>query len=192
MILPESPSAWFNLGQIYQSRSQVDSSAHCFEQAAKYNPDDPRYLLKLASARSNQGRFAEVLAPISTCERLDPDNPTVQTTYGIALYRLGRVPEALAKLQRAYTLSHGGEEACSNLGAAYFGLERLDSATHYFDRAVALGSRAPRVLESSIIAYLALGQDAAAQRALNMYRTINPNAGDLDFYRRQLGALKQP
>lgn len=186
--VPESPSAWFNLGQIYTSRSQFDSAAISFERAVRYNPQDPRYLLKLAAARNNQGRFADALAPISQCERLNPDNPVVQTTYGIALYRLGRVQEALPRFQTAYHLSHGGQEETANLGAAYFGLERHDSAVFYFDRAVALGGRSPRLYESLMIAQLALGRVEAAERTLTRYREINPKAGDLESYRRQLTA----
>jgi len=187
-VVPSSASAWFNLGQVYSTRSREDSAAISFENAVKYDPDNPRYLLKLVGARQKQGRFAEALPLITKCEEIDPANPTVQTNFGIVLYRLGREREAVAHFQRAYNLSHGAIEESSNLGSAYFGLGLNDSACIYLTRAVEIGSKAPRVYESLIQAQLAMGKTEEASATLYRYRAINPQAQDIDYYRNQLTA----
>jgi len=189
---PSSASAWFNLGQIYRLHGKEDSSAICFDNAVKFNPDNPRYLLKLAAARNKQGRYTDALPLITKCEQFDPGNPTVHTNFGIALYRLGRESEALAQFQEAYGLSNGGVEETSNLGAAYFGLGLNDSACIYLAKAVETGSKEPRVYESLILAQLEMGKLEDAKSTLSRYRVINPQAQDIDYYRKQLtGAVKK-
>jgi Flp pilus assembly protein TadD len=183
---PESPSAWFNLGQIHQTRGSVDSALLCFDKAVQFNPEDPHYLLKLTGALHKKGRFAEALPVITKCARVDATNPTVQTNFGITLYRLGREAEALDHFREAFALSRGGAEEAANLGSAYFGLRQDDSAMIYLARAIEAGSREPRVHESLILAQLATGRIEAAQATLARFRSFNPQSGDLDYYRRQL------
>ncbi|PWB70895.1 hypothetical protein C3F09_08540, partial [candidate division GN15 bacterium] len=190
-VVPTSATAWFNLGQVHNAHGRTDSALVCFDRAVQYSADNPRYLLKLAGILNKQGRYTEGLAVISKCEPLEPDNPVVQTNYGIALYRLGRDREALVRFQKAYALSGGGEEA-ANLGSAYFGLGQSDSACVYFQRALDKGSSAPRVLESLILAQLASGRVSEASATLARYRTINPQAQDIGYYRRQLTNPKRP
>ncbi len=185
---PNSGSAWFNLGQIHQTRGDVDSSLACFDKAVQCDSDNPRYLLKLVGAQHRKGRFAEALPFAAECAQLDPANPTAHTSLGITLYRLGREAEGLARFKEAFRLSNGGVEEASNLGAAYFGLRQDDSARIYLSRAVQLGSREPRVYESLILAHLVGGNVSEADAVLTRYRTINPQAPNLDHYRKQLTA----
>jgi tetratricopeptide (TPR) repeat protein len=183
---PNSASALFNLGQVYNSQNNYDSSEIYFEQAARLEPDNKIYMLKLADAKQKQKKFEEALHYLEISERLDPNNATIYTTKGIISYTLGDIQNAIHQFKIGYNMNPNGFDENYNLGSIYYATSIYDQAYPLLVKANQINPMFNDVYEYLIPVMLALGKEIEAIQTLQRYKSINPNAKSLEYYQQQI------
>jgi len=183
---PTYASAYFNLGQTYNFQHKTDSSEYFFEQAARLEPDNKIYMLKLADAKQKQKKFDEALHCLDICARLDPNNPSIFTTKGMILYGLGDIVNAVEQFHVAYRINPNGFEENYNLGSLNYATKLFEEAYPLLIKANQIDPNYNDAYEYLIPVMLALGKDTEAAKTLQRYKSINPNAKTIEFYRQQI------
>jgi eukaryotic-like serine/threonine-protein kinase len=96
-------TAWY----IYYSKIVVDLAAAEREVLAlqTIEPNNARYMIRVSSIRSDQGRFAEALPLAEAATRLDPLNALFWSFYSDQLRLVRRYPEAAVAARKAAALA---------------------------------------------------------------------------------------
>lgn len=145
---PETPHAFFELGDLLLDSGDFAGAAPALETAARLSPDSAGVEVALGRALLGSGRPAEAVAAFRRAVALAPDDPEalgrLAGTLAAHPRRDLRVPgEAVALAERlAEGFSFAEPRSLDVLGAAYAAAGRFDEAVRAAERALDLASRA--------------------------------------------------
>ena len=122
---PDHTTANQNLGNLYESRGELDKARKHYERVVKASPRDSMAHDNLASTLAAIGDDKRAEHHFRRAIALDPGNALAHNNWGAALMRSGRIPEAVTKIERAIEIWPQFPEARVNLGEAE--LRRGDS-----------------------------------------------------------------
>ena len=162
-----------DVGLWYMGINRYEEATETFERAAQFADEDS---LEAQEARVNKGaahaQLEEYDAAIGAYQealRIDNDSEhaaSAETNLAYALWEYGRTEEALEHAERAVEIDPRFPQAWYNRG--FFLSERglYEDAVNAFDNAIRLGMRNADILEEKALAHEELGEEEAAQEAV--------------------------
>jgi anaphase-promoting complex subunit 3 len=176
-----SPQAWCALGNAWSLARDHEQALRCFKRATQLNP-------KFAYAFTLQGHehvANEEYEKALTAYRLaiSADRRHYNAYYGI-----GRVYEKLGSYDKAYTHFHSASIINPTnavliccIGSVLEKQRQIVQALQYFSKATELAPYAPQTRYKKARALLALNQLDAAQRELEILKTLAPDEATVHF-----------
>lgn len=173
---PETPptratlaKALGELGNQYHAFLFLEAAESCYRQAARFDPDDPRWPYYEGVTLGHQGRDEEAVRAFERARELDPDDLATRIRLGDLYLKLGRVEDAQESYRRA-------TEIDPETAAAWFGLGRTAvlagddaAAVRHFEKTLELAPEASAVHYPLAQAHRRLGDADSAQRHLALH-----------------------
>ena len=111
------------MGQAAQENGQPEAAAEYYMHAIEIDPHHAAALHWLATLRSEQQRYDEMLELLQRLIDIDPSDAAIHSNMGIALFYLGRNDEALQRFDQALSLDPTLENARANREALLEAME---------------------------------------------------------------------
>ncbi|HEX7341353.1 MAG TPA: sulfotransferase [Rhodanobacteraceae bacterium] len=117
-LAPQSPAAWYNLGEVLKTDAwHLDAAMDAFSQALQLDPTHLRARVSLARAKAGSGDIAGAINTFREVLRRDPDHAAAW--FGLADLNVAHFSTTeLQQLQRAHARSPARSEARNLLGFA--------------------------------------------------------------------------
>lgn len=151
----------------------ADALTH-YAAAAKLKPNDVTTLCDWGNALQRAGDTAGAIARYEEAIRREPQFAMAHNNLANALAESGRLPEAIAHYETALRLEPNYAEGHNNLGSALAQSERFREAIREYEVALLLRPDYPQAHENLGRVYLALGDQAAAERHFALARRVPP------------------
>jgi len=123
-IKPDFAEAWSNLGQVRLEQRDPEGAVHCYEEAIRYGPGNPKDLNNLGIALAGLHRYAEAEERFAQALKLDPVYPSALFNHAGMLQEQGRTSEAVAEFRSGGALL-ASKEKLSEALASYEAALRL-------------------------------------------------------------------
>jgi len=161
------------VGLSYMGIKRFEEATEAFERAARFADEDS---LDAQEAWVNKGaahgqleEYDQAIGAYQEALRIDGDSEhaaSAETNLAYALWEYGRTEEALEHAERAVEIDPRFPQAWYNRG--FFLSERglFEDAVNAFDNAIRLGMRNADILEEKALALEELGEEEAAQQAI--------------------------
>jgi len=161
------------VGLSYMGIHRFEEATEAFERAARFADEDS---LEAQEAWVNKGaahgqleEYDQAIGSYQEAIRIDDDSEhaaSAETNLAYALWEYGRTEEALEHAERAVEIDPRFPQAWYNRG--FFLSERglYEDAVNAFDNALRLGMRNADILEQKAMALEELGEQEAAQAAI--------------------------
>ncbi len=161
------------VGLSYMGIHRFEEATEAFERAARFADEDS---LEAQEAWVNKGaahgqleEYDQAIGSYQEALRIDDDSEhaaSAETNLAYALWEYGRTEEALEHAERAVEIDPRFPQAWYNRG--FFLSERglYEDAVNAFDNALRLGMRNADILEQKAMALEELGEQEAAQAAI--------------------------
>lgn len=161
---PRSADAWGRLGSILLAHEREAAAAEAYQQAARLDPDEPRWPYLLARAAKTPDPLAALEASARAVALLSSFAPA-QLLRAELLEQAGEAEAAREHYRKAATLDSRCAPCELGLGRLALGAGHLEASRDHLERAAALqpGARAPHVLLVQV--YRGLGEMDAARSA---------------------------
>jgi len=162
-----------DVGLSYMGINRFEEASETFERAARFADEDS---LDAQEAWVNKGaahgqleEYGEAISAYKEALRIDDDSEhaaSAETNLAYALWEYGRTEQALEHAERAVEIDPRFPQAWYNRG--FFLSERglYEDAVNAFDNAIRLGMRNVDILEEKALAHEELGEEEAAQEAI--------------------------
>ncbi len=172
------PTPFYNLGSLYNKKNQLDSSRYYFQKGFELNPQDPKFLSKLAEVECKLQNF-------QLAEKLAKESLAIDSNHLQGLIALGNIygvqnqmGKSIVYLRKAYDLNPNAYIIMLNLGAQYAKGINADSALYYYDKSL---STIPNTLKIKILSRLISitlyqNHQSKAIEYLNQLKQIAPNS----------------
>jgi tetratricopeptide (TPR) repeat protein len=164
-LLPDSFSAWANLGVVLNMLKRYADALPAHDRALALDPANVPAWNNKGNALNGLGRSADALAALERALALDPSLAAAWDNKGNALDDLGRHEEALAAVERALAFDPTHAVAWNNKGNALNKLGRHAEALSVYERSLTLDARSARGWNGKARALRGLGRVAEAQAA---------------------------
>jgi len=173
------------VGLSYMGIQRFEEATEAFERAARFADEDS---LEAQEAWVNKGaahgqleEYDQAIGAYQEALRIDDDSEhaaSAETNLAYALWEYGRTEEALDHAERAVEIDPRFPQAWYNRG--FFLSERglYEDAVNAFDNAIRLGMRNADILEEKALALEALGEEEAAQQAIEQADELRAAAED--------------
>jgi len=154
-----------DLGMLYLAYSLPEPAAACFENAARLDPDEPRWPYYRGQALRNAGDPDVAIAAFRRALELEPGHRGAVVALGRLLIATDRLAEAAERFDAA--LAGAGDDPALHAGRGRVALAAGDHplAIHHLERALALAPEASELHYPLGLAYRGLG-DTERARAL--------------------------
>ena len=138
--VPALRDAWtfYRIGEAFLAKGQPSEAGRYFEHAVDRAPAHLRFLNKLASAYSQQGRQPEAIALFDTVLEANPKFSEAYNNRGFARVLLGDAEGAEADFLAALALDPDLDRALANIASLYYNTNRPAEARPYARRLLAL------------------------------------------------------
>ena len=173
-LLPNSFSAWANLGYLLNELKRYADALLAHERALALDPSNAIAWYNKGVALNELGRREEALAAYERALALDPADAAAWNNKGIALKGLGRREEALVAYERALALDPSNAFAWYNKGVALNELGRYDEALAALERALALDPADAFAWNNKGLALNELGRREEALAAYERALALDP------------------
>ena len=162
-----------DVGLSYMGINRFEEATETFERAARFADEDSlaaqEAWVNKGAAHSQLEEYDEAIGAYQEALRIDDDSEhaaSAETNLAYALWEFGRTEEALEHAERAVEIDPRFPQAWYNRG--FFLSERglFEDAVDAFDNALRLGMRNDDILEEKALALEELGEEEAAQEAI--------------------------
>lgn len=164
-FIPDSFSAWFNLGVVLDELQRWTDALRACDRALAIDPSDAPAWNNKGNALSGLGRHEEALTAYERALALDPSYVFGWHGKGIELMTLGRHEEALAAYERTLALDSTFAVGWRNNGLLLNDLGRYAEALSVYERSLTLDARSARGWSGKARALRGLGRVAEAEAA---------------------------
>ncbi|BAY95196.1 protein prenyltransferase, alpha subunit (plasmid) [Microchaete diplosiphon NIES-3275] len=127
---------WFERGQQQFDAEDFEGSIASFDQALKFQPNDPEAWYGRGIVLASLERFEEAIISFNEAVELKPDFYEAWQNRGAVLADLKRFSEAVTSFDQALKIKPDDHEAWQNRGAVLAELKRLPEAIVSFDQAL--------------------------------------------------------
>ena len=181
----ELAASFGDVGRHYHAYGLLDSAAASYANAARLDPQDPRWPHLLGRARQDAGELDAAVEAYQRALELTPDD--VPALIYLAEIRIlqGDADAAQGLYRRALALEPTASAALAGLGQAALEADQPARAVELLEAALEANPAADRLHHPLGLAYRALGDDDAARRHLEAagtvgIRTEDPLIADLE------------
>jgi tetratricopeptide (TPR) repeat protein len=184
---PMANSVRFNLGLAYYKSARPNEAIAQLKRVVASEPDARNAYLVLADCYRQTGQDQELLALLKPREQLFGDDLAYAFLIGTALLQTGDSAQGQKYVDRIFGAGESGESHLL-MGLAHLGQQDYPAAKTELQRAVELN---PKLLTAHSLygrALLALGEQAAAERAFNQELGLNGNDFEANL---QLGNMRK-
>lgn len=126
--LPDNPSMWIMLGEIYHQLRRYDDAIEAFNKAIAINPDNAMGYGALAEVQETTNDLVAAVEIYERLEKLNPDSAGIFFQLGATLVRINDREGARAALVRTLELNPGFSQARYMLGNLYLELDQPQDA----------------------------------------------------------------
>lgn len=126
--LPENPSMWIMLGEIYHQLRRYDEAIEAFNKAITINPDNVLGYGALAEVQETTNDLVSAVQIYERLVQLNPNSAGLYFQLGATLVRINDRESARAALVRTLELNPGFAQARYMLGNLYLELDRPEEA----------------------------------------------------------------
>ena len=167
-----------NAGKNYLDQGQGNKAIEVYTKAVKMMPADPDVHLNLANAYLVTGNAEAAIAEADKVLEVDSNAAAGYFVKGSAYSRLQKYEDALKALQAARNLDPVEPALAYQLGLAHLNLKHYEEAIGAFGEVLASDPNHPSAHYQLSQAYLRAGQEAEAQKELEIHQKIAAaNAG---------------
>jgi tetratricopeptide (TPR) repeat protein len=186
---PESGQAHYRLGQLHQSRSQVQEAIREYEAASKLTPVTGLDSLfdTLGALYANQANFEGAVAAYSKRIEVNPNNAEGHRKLGEIYYLQGEDDLALAEFLATLLLEPASAEASAGAAQVYARMGRAEEAAAAARLALAGNDRLKEAHYALAMSLVRLGQTEGAKREMEIYQRLQ---GEAMASNRRLSELK--
>jgi len=173
------------VGLSYMGIKRFEEATEAFERAARFADEDSldaqEAWVNKGAAHAQLEEYDQAIGAYQEALRIDDDSEhaaSAETNLAYALWEFGRTEEALEHAERAVEIDPRFPQAWYNRG--FFLSERglYEDAVDAFDNALRLGMRNADILEEKAMALEALGEEDAAQQAIEQADELRAAAED--------------
>jgi tetratricopeptide (TPR) repeat protein len=158
------------LGVGLMEAGDMPAAVQSLDQANRIEPDRPRTLLALALALNSRKQYAEAKIAVLKSLELDPENADALATLAEAEAGTGDVRQAEEHARRVLARSATHGTANLVMGIVLMQQERYTGARAALENAIAANPASAAAYYQLSLAYARLGDDARAQRYVEMYQ----------------------
>jgi len=171
------------VGLSYMGIKRFEEATEAFERAARFADEDSldaqEAWVNKGAAHSQLEEYDQAIGAYQEALRIDDSSEhaaSAETNLAYALWEFGRTEEALDHAERAVEIDPRFPQAWYNRG--FFLSERglYEDAVDAFDNALRLGMRNADILEEKAMALEELGEEEAAQQAIEQADEIRAAA----------------
>jgi Flp pilus assembly protein TadD len=166
------------LGSSLYKAGDAPAAVVPLRRAVALRPDNPEFHADLGLVLLWLDRPGESLSHLERAAQAFPQNPNLQASLGAALVRTGRVEAGELHLEAVLLRRPDHVEALTTMGFVLAESGRETDAVRYFERAIARAPHAPGAHYGLARLYLALGQQARADRELAWLRAFDPGLAE--------------
>ena len=163
------------LGTLLLERGQVNEAVGQFQQALRFEPDDPEAHNNLGSAFGKKGQIDEAIHQFQEALRLEPDHLLAHYNLGNALLVKGQMDEAIGQFQAVIRLKPDHAEAHYNLGTALGSIGQTDAAITQYQEAIRLNPGNADAHYNLGLALASKGQTDEALRCFQAAVKVKPD-----------------
>jgi len=138
VIKPDSPEAYFNLGDTFMALSQFALALESYQKGLLIKPDLVAALCNMAIALQSLGRLDEAVAISRHALMIDPTVAAAHTNLGMALQAQGNFGQAIDSYRQVLLLQPSEADAWYNLATALGAQDQLDESVASYRRALEL------------------------------------------------------
>ena len=139
--LTKNPNCWigyYNLGEVFALKGQVDEAIIQFQKALEINPKYAEAHNNLGFALFQKGQVDGAIDEFQKALEINPKKAETHYNLGTILFQKGQVDEAIAQYSKALEINPDSAEAHNNLGIAFFRKGRMAEAIAQFQEALRL------------------------------------------------------
>jgi tetratricopeptide (TPR) repeat protein len=189
---PRSGAAWGKLGQVLLAHDFTHAAAPCFVQAARFDPDNPRwpyYRGVLLLRRDGEAAVPPLRLAAELCAAHDPDNLTPRLRLAEALMQQERPAEAAAEFQAVLQRQPHNPRAHYGLGLAAAASGDLEGARRHLQSCASSPLARKKAMAELARVLMRQGDSAGAAAASKRAQELPPDEGWLDRYASEFSAL---
>lgn len=169
-LQPAFAKTHHNLANALARTGHGTEAANHYAAAAKLKPSDVTTLCDWGNALQRMGDPAGAIARYEEAIHREPKFAMAHNNLANTLAEVGRLPEAITHYETALRLEPDYAEGHNNLASALAQSERFTEAIQHYEIALRLRPDYPQAHENLGKVYLALGDNAAAQREFTLAR----------------------
>ncbi|MFH1958600.1 MAG: tetratricopeptide repeat protein [bacterium] len=133
---PNFDIAYVNLGNIYNSRGDVEDAVLQYEKALKINPRLASAHYNLGVAYDKKGQEENAFKEYKKAVKLNPQDKSGHTNLGICYVRKGEIKKGIKEYGKALKADPDFPPALYNLGNAYYRQGQYDTAIPWYKKAI--------------------------------------------------------
>ena len=169
-ICPTVAQYHYLLGVALMQIGDMSTAVDSLKAAERLDPDRPLTLLALGLTLNNRKSYDEARAYLLRSLELDPDSAEAVAALAESEEGLGDLQNADIHARRALARSSGHATANLVLGLIAMKRQQYADARDSFHRVVAADPESTKALYQLSLAYARLGDDAASQKYLDLYK----------------------
>ena len=134
--------AWtaYRIGETYLMQGMPVNASRYLEEALRFAPDHLRFMLRLASTYSQEGRYDEAITLFNRAVSANPKLTDAYNDRGFTFLLQGDMRRGEADFMKALALDPDSERALANLASLYFNTGRKEEARPYVQRLLEIDS----------------------------------------------------
>jgi Tfp pilus assembly protein PilF len=154
---PDNIFAYYELGNVFQDKGQLDEAILCYRKAIETNPHFTEPYNNLGNVYRKKGRLDEAETYYRIAVKAMPDFFGSYYNLGETLREKGLLDEAIECYRKALTLNPGHVATMNNLGTALREKGEIESAIACYRQAILLNPHVPESHSNLAHALLLLG-----------------------------------
>jgi tetratricopeptide (TPR) repeat protein len=170
---PNSASAWFSLGLVYDFQGRLQEAINGYSRATAVNPFLPDAWGNLAAAHLSRGSWPDAVASATRALAINPDHRIALSNRAYALTAVNRPGDALTDLERALQLYPKDPILHLNRARPLAMLGRRNEALDACDQAIALNRRSGTAFIQKGAIYEELGDRQSALECYEQARGVD-------------------
>lgn len=138
-VVKKSPTKlrpWYNLGNIWKDKKEVNKAIQCYTKAQRINPNDPMVLSNLGSIFLEKGELDKALEYYGKALKIDPDHAVALNGLGSIWVYKGKLNKAKEYYEKVLEIKPNDAEAINNLGIVWARKREFDKAIECFKKAL--------------------------------------------------------
>ncbi|KAI0683842.1 ADP/ATP carrier receptor [Cytidiella melzeri] len=142
-LVPTLTQSWVKLASVYMELNEPTKTFECFEEAIKYNKDDPDIFYHRGQVLFIMGEYQRAADDYSKSTALDSDFVFSHIQLAVAHYKLGDIAKSMATFRRTMKQFPQRSEPQNYYGELLLDQGRFAEAIEKFERAIELENDKP-------------------------------------------------